>query len=254
LRRRKMKLTDKVAIVTGGGQGIGEGIALKLAHEGANVAIADLNLETANGVAKKIIELGRKSIAVQTDVTSSASVNAMAQEVISKLGTIDILVNNAGYVAPMMRNFTKETEDYWNQVIAVCLNGVIFCSRAVVDTMIAKESGKIISIASDAARVGQQGQAVYSGAKGGVVAFSKAIAKELARYKINVNCIAPGATNTPAFQQAPVEMREAAAKIYPLRRVAEVEDIANAVAFLASDEASFITGQILSVSGGYTMC
>jgi len=249
-----MKLKDKVAIVTGGGQGIGEGIALKLAREGANIAIADLNLETANGVAKKIAELGRKSIAVQTDVTSGASVNAMAQEVISKLGTIDILVNNAGYVAPMMRNFTKETEDYWNQVIAVCLNGVILCSRAVVDTMIAKESGKIISIASDAARVGQQGQAVYSGAKGGVVAFSKAIAKELARYKINVNCIAPGATNTPAFQQAPAEMREAAAKIYPLRRVAEVEDIANAVAFLASDEASFITGQILSVSGGYTMC
>jgi 2-hydroxycyclohexanecarboxyl-CoA dehydrogenase len=249
-----MKLANKVAIVTGGGQGIGEGIALRLAREGADVAIADLNLETANGVVKKIVELGRKAIAVQTDVTSSASVNAMAQEVISKLGTIDILVNNAGYVAPMMRNFTKETEDYWNQVIAVCLNGVILCSRAVVDTMIAKESGKIMSIASDAARVGQQGQAVYSGAKGGVVAFSKAIARELARYKINVNCIAPGATNTPAFQQAPAEMREAAAKIYPLRRVAEVEDIANAVAFLASEEAAFITGQIISVSGGYTMC
>jgi 2-hydroxycyclohexanecarboxyl-CoA dehydrogenase len=249
-----MKLANKVAIVTGGGQGIGEGVALKLAREGADVAIADLNLETANGVVKKIMELGRKAIAVQTDVTSSASVNAMAQEVISKLGTIDILVNNAGFVAPMMRNFTKETEDYWNQVIAVCLNGVILCSRAVADTMIAKEGGKIISIASDAARVGQQGQAVYSGAKGGVVAFSKAIARELARYKINVNCIAPGATNTPAFQQAPAEMREAAAKIYPLRRVAEVEDIANAVAFLASDEAAFITGQIISVSGGYTMC
>jgi 2-hydroxycyclohexanecarboxyl-CoA dehydrogenase len=249
-----MKLKDKVAIVTGGGQGIGEGIAMKLAREGAHVAIADLNLETANAVAEKVKALGCKAIGIQTDVTSSASVNAMVQQVVSALGTVDILVNNAGYVAPMMRNFTKETEDYWNQVIAVCLNGVIYCSRAVVDTMIAKQSGKIISIASDAARVGQQGQAVYSGAKGGVVAFSKAIAKELARYNINVNCIAPGATNTPAFQQAPAEMREAAAKIYPLRRVAEVEDIANAVAFLASDEAAFITGQIISVSGGYTMC
>jgi 2-hydroxycyclohexanecarboxyl-CoA dehydrogenase len=119
--------------------------------------------------------------------------------------------------------------------------------------MIAKKSGKIVNIASEAARVGQQGQAVYSGAKGGVVAFAKAIAKELARYNINVNCVAPGATNTPAFAAAPAEMREAAAKIYPLRRVAEVEDIANAVGFLASDEASFITGQVLSVSGGYTM-
>ena len=249
-----MKLKDKVAIVTGGGQGIGEGIAMKLAREGAHVAIADLNLETANAVAEKVKALGCKAIGVQTDVTSSASVNAMVQKVISELGTIDILVNNAGYVAPMMRNFTKETEDYWNQVIAVCLNGVILCSRAVVDTMIEKKGGKIVNIASDAARVGQQGQAVYSGAKGGVVAFAKAIAKELARYNINVNCIAPGATNTPAFQQAPAEMREAAAKIYPLRRVAEVEDIANAVAFLASDEAAFITGQIISVSGGYTMC
>jgi 2-hydroxycyclohexanecarboxyl-CoA dehydrogenase len=249
-----MKLKDKVAIVTGGGQGIGEGIAIKLAQEGADVAIADLNLETANAVADKIKAMGRKAIGVQTDVTSPESVNAMVQQVIGSLGTIDILVNNAGYVAPMMRPFTKETPEYWNQVIGVCLNGVILCSRAVADTMMAKNSGKIISIASDAARVGQQGQAVYSGAKGGVVAFAKAIAKELARYKINVNCVAPGATNTPAFQQAPAEMREAAAKIYPLRRVAEVEDIANAVAFLASEEASFITGQLLSVSGGYTMC
>jgi 2-hydroxycyclohexanecarboxyl-CoA dehydrogenase len=249
-----MRLQNKVAIVTGGGQGIGEGICMKLAQEGADVAIADLNLDTANAVVAKVKALGRKAIAVQTDVTSSASVNAMVKQVVSELGTVDILVNNAGYVAPAMVPFIKETEDYWNKVIAVCLNGVIFCSRAVVDTMIEKKGGKIVNIASDAARVGQQGQAVYSGAKGGVVAFAKAIAKELARYNINVNCIAPGATNTPAFQKAPQEMREAAAKMYPLRRVAEVEDIANAVAFLSSDEASFITGQIISVSGGYTMC
>ena len=138
-----MKLKDKVAIVTGGGQGIGEGIALKLAREGAHVAIADMNLDTATTVAEKIKTLGCKAVAVQTDVTNSASVNAMVQQVVNALGTIDILVNNAGYVAPMMRNFTKETEDYWNQVIAVCLNGVIYCSRAVVDTMMAKQSGKI---------------------------------------------------------------------------------------------------------------
>jgi 2-hydroxycyclohexanecarboxyl-CoA dehydrogenase len=177
----------------------------------------------------------------------------MVQQVLKELGTIDILVNNAGYVAPAMTPFIKETEDYWDKVIAVCLKGVILCSRAVADTMIEKKSGKIVNIASDAARVGQFGQAVYSGAKGGVVAFAKAMAREVARYQINVNCIAPGATNTPAFAQAPQEMRDAAAKIYPLKRVAEVEDIANAVAFLASDEAAFITGQTLSVSGGYTM-
>ena len=151
-----MKLKDKVAIVTGGGQGIGEGIALKLAREGAHVAIADMNLETANAVADKVKALGCKAIAVQTDVTNSASVNAMVQKVVSELGTVDILVNNAGYVAPMMRNFTKETEDYWNQVIAVCLNGVILCSRAVVDTMIEKKGGKIVNIASDAQELGSR--------------------------------------------------------------------------------------------------
>jgi 2-hydroxycyclohexanecarboxyl-CoA dehydrogenase len=248
-----MNLQNKVAIVTGGGQGIGRGIALKLAQEGANIAIADLNIKTANDVAGEIKALGRKALAVETDVTISASVNQMIQQVLKDLGTIDILVNDAGYVAPAMTPFFKETEEYWDKVIAVCLKGVILCSRAVVDTMIEKKSGKIVNIASDAARVGQFGQAVYSGAKGGVVAFAKAMAREVARYQINVNCVAPGATNTPAFAQAPQEMRDAAAKIYPLKRVAEVEDIANAVAFLASDEAAFITGQTLSVSGGYTM-
>lgn len=248
-----MELKDKVAIVTGGGQGIGRGIALKLAQKGANVAIADLNLETANEVAGEVKALGRQAIAIKTDVTSSASVNQMVQQVLSDLGTVDILVNNAGFVSPSMTPFINETEEYWEKVIAVCFNGVIFCSRAVVDTMIAKKSGKIVNIASDAGRVGQFGQAVYSGAKGGVIAFAKALAREVARYTVNVNCVAPGATNTPAFAKAPAEMREAAAKIYPLRRVAEVEDIANAVAFLSSNESDFITGQVLSVSGGYTM-
>jgi 2-hydroxycyclohexanecarboxyl-CoA dehydrogenase len=248
-----MEFDGKVAIVTGAGQGIGRGIALKLAQQGANIAIADLNPETANAVAGEIKALRRGAMAIETDVVNSASVNQMVRQVLDNFGTVDILVNNAGYVAPMMTPFMKETEEYWDKVIAVCLKGVILCCRAVVDTMIEKNSGKIVSIASDAARVGQQGQAVYSGAKSGVVGFSKAIAKELARYKINVNCVAPGATNTPAFAAAPAEMREAAAKIYPFRRVAEVEDIANAVAFLCSDEAAFITGQTLSVSGGYTM-
>ena len=248
-----MEFEGKVGIVTGAGQGIGRGIALKLAQMGAHVAIADLNLETATAVAGEVKTLGRQAMAIETDVSSSTSVNQMVQKVLSNLGTVDILVNNAGYVTPNMTPFIKEAEEYWDKVIAVCLKGVILCSRAVVDTMIAKKSGKIVNIASEAARVGQSGQAVYSGAKGGVVAFAKALAKEVARYNINVNCVAPGATNTPAFAAAPAEMREAAAKIYPLRRVAEVDDIANAVAFLSSDEASFITGQVLSVSGGYTM-
>ena len=248
-----MQLENKVAIVTGGGQGIGEKIALTLAERGADVAIADLNLETSSEVSSKIKALGRKSIAIETDVSNSSSVNQMVQQVITELGGVDILVNNAGYVAPMMRQVIKEDEDYWDKVIAINLKAVILTSRAVIDHMMEKKSGKIVNIASDAARVGQFGQAVYSGAKGGVVAFAKAFAREVAKYQININCVAPGATNTPAFAKAPAEMREAAAKIYPLKRVAETSDIANAVAFLASDEAGFITGQTLSVSGGYTM-
>lgn len=248
-----MILKDKVAIVTGGGQGIGETIALTLAGKGAHVAIADLNTDTATEVANKIIAMGRKAMAIKTDVADSTSVNAMVQKTLSEMGGIDILVNDAGYVAPMMRRVVKEDEEYWDKVIAINLKGVILTSRAVIDHMTEKKGGKIVNIASDAARVGQFGQAVYSGAKGGVVAFSKAFAQEVAKYQININCVAPGATNTPAFAKAPAEMREAAAKIYPLRRVAETTDIANAVAFFASSDADFITGQTLSVSGGYTM-
>lgn len=247
-----MSLVGKVAIVTGAGQGIGRGIALKLAERGADVAIADINPNTANAVADEIKAMGRRSIAVETDVASNSSVNRMVQQVLTNLGTVDILVNNAGYTPPTTNPFFKENEELWSKVIAVCYIGMVYCCRAVVDTMIAKTYGKIISITSDAARVGQSGQAVYSGAKSAVAAFSKAISVELASYNINVNCVAPGATNTQAFASASPEMKEDAAKKYPLRRVAEIDDIANAVAFLASDEASFITGQQLSVSGGYT--
>ena len=248
-----MDFKGKVAIVTGGGQGIGETISLNFAKLGADVAVFDLNMDTAGGAVAKIKAQGRKSIAVKCDVASSASVNAAVQQVIKDLGTVDILVNNAGFVNAAPSFFTKETEDYWKKIVDVCYFGVLFCCRAVLDTMIAKKSGKIVSIASDAGRVGQSGQAVYSGAKAGVIGFSKAIAKENARYMINVNCVAPGATGTPAFMQMPPEMRAKIADSYLFKRVAATQDIANGVAFLASEEASYITGQVLSVSSGYTM-
>lgn len=248
-----MDFTGKVAIVTGGAQGIGEGIALHLAKLGANIAIVDLNMETSAGVVKKIEALGRKAIAVKTDVANFESAKNMAAKVIADLGAIDILVNDAGYVKPEQSWFIQEDVPYWQKVVDVCYYGVIFCSRACLDHMIAKKYGKIVSIASDAGRVGQRGQAVYSGAKGAVIAFSKALAQEVARYNINVNIVSPGATWGPGMETMPKEMQEKIANSYLFRRLAKPADHANAVAFLASDESNYITGQTISVSSGYTM-
>lgn len=248
-----MQLEGKVAIVTGAGQGIGKAIALRLARDGANIAVADVNPETANATAGEVEGLGRKAIAVKTDVSSSEQVNKMVEQTLRDLGRIDILVNNAAFVADLPQNFIDETEEYWDRVIAVSFKGVVLCSRAVLDTMIEKQSGKIVSISSDAGRVGQGGQTVYSGTKGGVIAFTKALAREVARYSINVNCVSPGATDTPAFQKNPEKIKEVVPKGIPLRRIAKPEDVAGAVAFFCSSDSDYLTGQVMSVSGGYTM-
>jgi 2-hydroxycyclohexanecarboxyl-CoA dehydrogenase len=248
-----MDFKGKVTIVTGGGQGIGEGICDNFAKFGSDIAIFEINMDEANRVVKKLQDTGIKAIAVETDITDLSSVNDGVKKVVDELGTVDILVNNAGYVNPNQSWFIDEKPDYWDKVIDVCLKGTIYCSRAVLDIMIEKKYGKICSIASDAARVGQRGQAVYSGAKGGVIAFSKALAQEVAYHKINVNCVCPGATRTKNMDKMPKEIVEKIAKSYLFKRVAEPLDIANAVCFLCSEYASYMTGQPLSVSSGYTM-
>lgn len=245
------KLEDKVAIVTGAGRGIGRGIVEKLAAEGAKVVVSDVDEGSAREAAEAI---GGGAIGLRADVTSKESVEAMVAEVVDRFGRVDILVNNAGWdkVVPFLRS----NESDWEKVIAINLYGTLHCCKAVLPVMVEQEYGKVVNIGSDAARVGSSGEAVYSAAKGGVVAFSKTLAREMARYKINVNSVCPGPADTPLFAEIGEEnpkLKEALQKAIPFRRLALPRDLANAVSFLASDEAEYITGQTLSVSGGLTM-
>ena len=252
-----MNLQDRVAIVTGGARGIGRAICLELAGQGAGVTVADLNLEGAVETAGEIRALGCRALPLKVDVTSSLEVKAMVDKTLQDLGRIDILVNNAGW--DKLEPFIQSTEETWDKVIALNFKAPILCARAVLDHMVERKSGKIISISSDAGKVGSSGEAVYSGCKAGVVGFSKTLAREVARYGINVNCVCPGPTDTPllrAFMGAGdtgSRILEAMVKAVPFRRLGRPEDIAKMVGFLASDDAGYITGQAYSVSGGLTM-
>jgi 2-hydroxycyclohexanecarboxyl-CoA dehydrogenase len=245
------KLNDKIAIVTGAGQGIGRGIAEKLAAEGATVVVTDINETTAKETAEAI---GNRAIGVHTDVTSRESVESMVEQVKKRFGRIDILVNNAGWdkAGPFVDSDTAD----WDRVIAINLYGVLHTSKAVLPIMAEQGRGSVVNLASDAGRVGSSGEAVYSAAKGGVIAFTKATAREMARHQVNANCVCPGPTATALFASMGGDnpkLREALTKAIPFRRLALPADLANAVAFFASDEASYITGQTVSVSGGLTM-
>ncbi|MBI2303741.1 MAG: glucose 1-dehydrogenase [Chloroflexi bacterium] len=251
-----MKLADRVALVTGGGRGIGRAICLALAREGADVLVGDLDREGATKVAREIEAIGRRGLALEMDVTQSSQVNQAVQRGIQEMGRIDILVNNAGW--DKLQLFVQNSEELWQRLIAINLLGPIICTRAVLDGMIERKRGKIVNISSDAGRAGSTGEAVYSAAKGGIIAFSKTMAREMARYNINVNCICPGITDTPLLaeitsQEWGKRVIDAIVQATPLRRLARPEEIASAVVFLASDDASFITGQTLSISGGLTM-
>jgi 2-hydroxycyclohexanecarboxyl-CoA dehydrogenase len=244
-------LSGKVALVTGAARGIGFAIAMRLAEEGARVAIADVN---DHGAVEAAARIGKATMGIRIDVTDTVSIATGVAAVVERLGPIDVLVNNAGW--DKVEPFVKSEEATWDKVIALNLKGPIACARAVLDYMIERRSGKIVSISSDAGRVGSVGEAVYAGAKAGIIGFSKTLARELARYGINVNVVCPGPTNTPLFQEMSGGNEKLATSLIhaiPLGRLGEPEDLAGAVAFLASDDASFVTGQTLSVSGGLTM-
>ena len=244
-------LQGKVALVTGAASGIGRAVALRLGEEGCRVAAVDLNLEGAQATAR---ELGGDGCALQADVSYLAAMREAVAAAERELGPLGVLVSCAGW--DVVQPFLESTEETWDRVISVNLRGVVASTRAVLDGMVDRGEGAIVNISSDAGRVGSSGEVVYSGAKAGIIGFSKAVAREMARHGIRVNVVCPGPTDTPmmeATRRASPRLGEALVKAIPFRRLARPEEIAAAVAFLASDDAGYITGQTLSVSGGLTM-
>jgi 2-hydroxycyclohexanecarboxyl-CoA dehydrogenase len=249
-------LSGKTAFVTGAGSGIGRAIARRLAGDGACVVAADVNLDGAQETERLVSDSGGSALAVHVDIRRFEAVQAAVRHVRATCGPIVILVNNAGW--DRIEPFIHNTPELWDKVIGINLKGPIHCCRAVLDDMIAAGGGKIISISSDAARVGSTGEAVYAACKGGIIAFSKTLARELARHTINVNVVCPGPTDTPLLQEITggeqgAKVISAMQRAIPLRRLGTPEEVAAAVAFFASPDADFITGQVLSVSGGLTM-
>ena len=247
-----MNLVNKVAIVTGAGRGIGKAIAIALAREGANIIAIDVDIQTAEKVAKEIKSLDRQALAIQVDVSDSKEVNRMVQSVLKKFKRVDILVNNAAIIR--RGSIEDLTEEDWNRVMDVNLKGAFNCAKAVVGTMKKQRYGKIVNISSIAGKIGDLASApCYGASKAGMTCLAKSLARELASYNINVNVVAPHAIETDMSKEWSEEKRKSIIAGIPLGRMGEPEDIAEAVVFLVSDKAKFITGEVLDVNGGCLM-
>jgi 2-hydroxycyclohexanecarboxyl-CoA dehydrogenase len=246
-----VKLDGKKAIVTGAASGIGLATAEALAEAGAHVIIADIAEDKGEAAASAIHNSGRKSEYVHLDVTDDASIAAFADTVQGKFGAIDILVNGAGW--SQVKPFWEMPLDVWGKIVALNLVGPMKLVKSLLPKMMERNSGKIVNVSSDAGRVGSSGETVYAGAKGGVIAFTKSLAREVARYNINVNCVCPGPTETPLLFAVPEKHLEAFKRAIPFRRFGKPREVADAILFFASSRSDYITGQVLSVSGGLTM-
>ncbi len=249
-------LAGRRAVITGGGRGIGRAIALHLAGLGADIAVLARTREEVARVAQEAASSGVRGVGIDADLTTYPACRTAVQGAGDALGGIDILVNNAGWT--LTTPFLEEDEAYWRRVIDTNLWGVIFCSRVALEWMVAHDGGVVVNVASDAGRVGTSGEAVYSAAKGGVIALTRALAREMASHKVRVNCVCPGPTETAVLVENRADRAQAARiermiRLIPMRRVAQPEEVAEAVAFFCTDASRYITGQVLSVSGGLTM-
>lgn len=245
-----MRFDDKIALVTGGASGIGKATVMEFARCGATVICADIDEKKG---AEVVAEAGRSNFAVEyvpIDLAESASIRRSAAAILAQHPRIDILVNAAGWND--LQPFVDNAPDYMERVIAINLNGPMHLTQALLPAMIAAGKGKIVNISSDAGRVGSSGETTYAAAKGGVIAFTKSLAREVARNSINVNCVCPGPTDTPMLQSRPENLRTAFLKAIPFRRFARPQEIADAILFFASSRSDYVTGQVLSVSGGLT--
>jgi meso-butanediol dehydrogenase/(S,S)-butanediol dehydrogenase/diacetyl reductase len=257
-----LKSNDKVAIVTGAGRGIGEAISIRLAKEGVDIVVCDIDFNNAQKTAEEIKAIGRQSLAIRTDVSKSSDVEKMVNLAMEKFGRIDILVNNAGIV--IVKPIIELEEEEWDKVIDVDLKGIFLCSKAVAKVMINQKSGKIINISSDSGKTGYALFAHYNAAKFGVIGFTQGLAKELAPYKINVNAVCPGIVGTKMWDYVDEQLgrrwglpKGEALKMHikqiPLGRLETPQDVAGIVAFLASPDADYMTGQAMNVTGGREM-
>ena len=258
--------SGKTVVVTGGGSNIGRAIALAFGREGARVAIAEIDAGQGEKVAREIDDAGGSACVVETDVSNWDSVTAMVQRVEREVGPIEALVNNVGWTREVAF-LDPDARAQWEREVQINFWGMINCTRAVLDGMVERQRGSIVSMGSDAGRMGEFKQGVYAACKGGIIALTKSVAREVGRFGIRVNVVCPGTTMPDSDDEAgdasmwkgdfgrwnTPEMRERIAKLYPLRRIGRPDDIADTVVFLSSERASFVTGQTLSVSGGYTM-
>ncbi len=246
-----MEMQGRAVIVTGGASGIGKAVAFLLAREGARILIGDIDEAGGEAAAAEGAAEGLVIDYLRLDLTDKPSIDDFVAAVDQRVGRVDGLVNGAGW--DQVQPFLENPPEMWDRVIAVNLMGAVRLTRGVLPPMVAATTGKIVNISSDAGRVGSMGETVYAAAKGGLIAFTKSLARELARYRINVNCVCPGPTDTPLFQRQPERMKEALTRAIPFRRIAQPIEIAQAVMFFLSKCSDYITGQVLSVSGGLTM-